>query len=172
MLLFTVFSDTVVLFQQCSKYRRSPLSADFVSANPLIHKCKISLKQFFATAPAAWNNDAQFKSGQKWFENNHLALLVFICDTLCSSSYLGRHHLNKGNTTLSPKMLRIFHFLFKKVWLLLDLMLFNFATSKKVFMGQKVFTQLWLWNLKDKLSHKYISDALLQFRLNYYFWSK
>ena len=35
-----------------------------------------SLKQIYATAPAASKNNAHFNSGQKGLENNHLAMLV------------------------------------------------------------------------------------------------
>jgi hypothetical protein len=33
----------------------------------------LSSSQFFATAQAASKNEARFKSGQKWFQNNQLA---------------------------------------------------------------------------------------------------
>jgi hypothetical protein len=33
----------------------------------------LSSSQFFDTAPAASKNEARFKSGQSWLENNHLA---------------------------------------------------------------------------------------------------
>jgi len=35
-------------------------------------------------APGASKNDTQFRSGQIQLENNHLALLIKICDTLCN----------------------------------------------------------------------------------------
>jgi len=35
---------------------------------------KLKLRQFFATAPAAFKNDAHYKSGQKWLESSHFVI--------------------------------------------------------------------------------------------------
>ena len=45
----------------------------------IIHR----LELISTTAPAVSKNDACFKSGQNELKKNHLALLIYICDTLC-----------------------------------------------------------------------------------------
>jgi hypothetical protein len=36
-------------------------------------------------APAASNNETRYKNVQKWSENNHLVLIIWIIDTHCIS---------------------------------------------------------------------------------------
>ena len=51
----------------------------------MLWRFSFRFKPIFATVTTGTKNNTQFKSGQKWLENNHLALLVLIRDTLCSS---------------------------------------------------------------------------------------
>ncbi len=43
----------------------------------------LGASQFSLLHQPSQKNEAQFQGGQNWFKNNHLALLIWICDTLC-----------------------------------------------------------------------------------------
>ncbi len=44
----------------------------------------LSLKQFFAIAPAVLKNGARYISSQNWLKNNHISTIIFIRETNCT----------------------------------------------------------------------------------------